>query len=381
MKRMERENNSVSKESNYSLSEKMPDQKIVTTESKMLKPWHRTLLISLATLLLTLGLIIIWGKRQLNRFTTQAQISPQELKQTLLRGWRSSPQATNQVKNILILGLDQLEGRGDSPALTDTMILISLDLKSAQIRTLSLPRDLWHQAYQTKINALYAYGQQRNPDQPTQFPSEVISEMTGLPIHHTLTVSMEELAIMVDLLGGVEVKIEQTFTDNEFPRPEVDVTKINDPELLYERVSFQAGTEVMDGQRALKFMRSRHGDNQQNTDLSRGYRQQAVIQGLVNKLTQPSTWAQLETMGQLYRFYLNNFSAALPATELVATAKALWPVRAGLSLKFGHLSVYPQDPEGTIEHPAQSDYDGQWVYIIRDQERFKQKIQSILLED
>lgn len=331
--------------------------------------------------LIILSTALFWGYRQIKTFAQTAEVSTSQLKQTLQTGWQTTPQTTNGHKNFLILGLDQLATRGESPALTDTIILLSLDFSTGQIRTLSLPRDLWSQAYQTKINALYTYGQEREPDQPTVFPERVIEEMTGITIHHTLTVSMAELAAMVDLLGGVPVEIEQGFIDEQFPRPDVDVTKITDPKLLYETVVFKAGTELMNGQRALKYMRSRHGDNEQNTDLSRGYRQQAVIHGLVNKFSESSMWLEMKMLGRLYRFYLDNFSEEIPPDEIIATGKTLWPVRHNLSLKFNHLEVYPDDPQGIIEHPHQSDYDGQWVYVIRDSQEFKEIVQSKLLEN
>lgn len=365
-------------------------------ESKLENPklWQNKKVgkIFLKAFLWTLGIIcLIWflaslfigliAYQKINQFTSTANVSKKELKQTLVEGWFYQPTVSQNHKNILILGLDKLDGRGSTPPLTDTMLLLSLNFETGKIKTLPLPRDLWSQPYQTKINALYAYGLEKNPDQPAKFPQQVIEEMTGLTLHHTLTISMQDLATVINLLDGIEVEIEQSFTDERFPKMDVDVTSETDPTILYETVSFSAGSEVMNGSRALQYMRSRHGDNDQNTDLARSQRQQAVIEALTNKLFQLETWLEVEKMAHLYRFYLDNFAPQLPLTEIVATAKRLWPVRQNIQLISETLSVYPDHPEGLIEHPPQYRYDEQWVYIIRDQEEFKAQVQSKILEN
>ncbi|HEX7017966.1 MAG TPA: LCP family protein, partial [Patescibacteria group bacterium] len=303
---------------------------MVNESSSPARIFLKTILLTLLFLglfiFLTLTSLSIFAYRQLLTFTSTAGITPPELFSTIRSGLAASPTHTNNHKNILLLGVDALETRGTSQPLTDTMIIASLDLKSGHVRTISLPRDLWSAEYQTKINALYFYGQERNPNEPAAFPTEVIQELTGVQLHHTLVLSMEQVGLLIDLIGGIEVEVPQSFTDPQFPRPEVDVTVERDPAKLYQTVSFEQGTEHMTGERALQFIRSRHAEGEEGSDVARSHRQQLVIQSLMRSLLDKKLLANPEKLGQLYRFYQENFAAALPMTEAIATAKTLVPV-------------------------------------------------------
>ena len=362
-------------------SHKDNQPKISQSQSKLqifLKINFFAVLIFLGMLLVTAISIGIFAYSKLYNFSKSAGVSIPNLHQTLATGWEQSPTETDSYKNILILGVDTLETRGDPKPLTDSIILSSINLETGKITLLPLPRDLWSEDYQTKINALYTYGLERYPENPQKFSQEVISEMTNIEIHHTLVVSMEMVAEIIDLAGGVEVSVEQGFTDKEFPRTDVDVTTEADPENLYEVITFEAGLQKMDGQTALKYIRSRHGDNDQNTDNARSSRQQAVIQALVKKLTSKKTLLDTDLAGQLYKYYLDHLAADLTPTELIATGKKLLPNKDNIQLINTSLKIYPEDPSGTIEHPAQYLYDGQWVYSIRDQDKFKLNIKKQL---
>lgn len=318
---------------------------------------------------------------KLHQFSQTAGVSKADLYQTLTTGWKQTPTETNGYKNLLILGVDTLETRGNSTPLTDSIMLTSINFKTGQIKLLPLPRDLWNEAYQTRINALYTYGLERYPTKPQQFSQEVITEMTGLEIHHTLVVSMETVAEIIDLVGGIRVEVVQGFTDTEFPRTDVDVTAETNPDNLYETIEFKTGLQKMDGQTALKYIRSRHGSNDQNTDDSRSLRQQAVIQSLVMQLLNKDILLNAQKSGQLYRYYLDNFNDDLPLTELIGVSKTLLPIKKSIRLENVNLGIYPADPTGTIEHPPQYLYDGQWVYTIRNQELFEKTVQSKLMDN
>src|SRR5438094_220668 len=63
------------------------------------------------------------------------------------------PQAEEDGKlNVLLLG--NAGGTHDGPYLTDSMMLLSYNLKTKVTTYLSLPRDIWIDKYKNKINAL-----------------------------------------------------------------------------------------------------------------------------------------------------------------------------------------------------------------------------------
>ncbi len=341
----------------------------------------KLLLTGLLTFLFVVGLLSIssaalavYAYKQWQVFSHAAEISATEFQALIQESWVIKPKATNNKKNILLLGVDSLETRSGSPPLTDTILLISLNLSNGGLNMISLPRDLWSTEYQTKINALYYYGLERYPKRPEQFPEEVFSDLLEVPIHHTIVLSMNEVSKMVDLLGGVEVDVKTGFTDDMFPRPDVDVTSVSDPELLYKSITFEPGKQIMSGERALEFIRSRHSEGDEGDDLARSQRQLLVIESLLNSLRQRSLYTNPARLGTLFKFYNQSFSNYLPMQELLATGKTLHPHLKEIAVSPQNLSLFPDNPGGVIWHPPVSSYNRQWVYAIRDDQAFKKEI-------
>lgn len=355
-----------------------PSSKPLSTGMLFLKAFALALLLAAGLLAITALILggVAWIK--LNQFIANSGISRQELSETVKRGWSQPVVATNDRKNILLLGVDTLKTRGNSLPLTDTMMLVSMNVKTGEVHTLPLPRDLWSGEYKTKINALYTYGLERYPNEPERFPREVIEQMTGVPVHHTIVLSMEQVAEIIDLLGGIEVNIDKSFTDNEFPRTDVDVTSEKDPAKLYETVSFEQGKHVLTGERALKYIRSRHSEDEEGTDLARSQRQQQVISAVVTKLRQRAVIFNPKLMGKLYSYYNTNFAKYFSPVEGIATVKQLFPARDKIVIESHGLTIYPEVEDGLIEHPPTKNYDKQWVYIVRDQEQFPAAVKELL---
>ncbi len=340
-------------------------------------------LVFASAMLLITGLIVgLWGYGQFNQFLREAGLTKQEFSETINTGLQQEPEATNHYKNILLLGTDSTAERGEAPPLTDTMMLLAINTDHGTINTLPLPRDLWNEDYQTKINALYAYGYERYPDRPEQFAEEVVETMTAVEIHHTVTLSLAQLEDLIDLVDGITVEVEQGFTDPLFPRSGVDISS-NNQEELYETVTFEEGEQTMSGETALKYIRSRHSEDEQGHDLARGLRQQQVISALFAKLMDYKFMiTHPEVAGELYRFYEDNFAAQLPLTELISTAKTLLPHRRNLAFESHQLTDVDDDPEeGVLDNPPRlATYQYQWVYVIDDEERFQEVVQSKLFD-
>lgn len=361
------------------------------TSKPFIKTQLYTFLFLLFFILLTLLAVAGVASLKVRTFTRNAQVDLSEIIKTVRTGWRQTPTQVNGYKNLLILGLDTLETRGDAPALTDTMMLVSLglgedfgekdsakDARVGQIKMLSLPRDLWNEDYQTRINALYFYGQEKYPQNPEQFSQEIIEQMTGIDLQHTLVLSFGQVGEVIDMLGGLEIDVPIGFVDEEFPRTDVDVTTVHDPKLLYKTVEFKKGKQTMDGAQILEYIRSRKSGDDEGTDVARGTRQQLVIEALIAKLKQKDTIYDVALLGNLYRYYLDNFADSLPPEELVAIAKAFYPARNKIEFETNTPSIYPDDEDGVIWHPPVRQYQGEWVYTVRDEDEFSREIQSKL---
>lgn len=285
-------------------------------------------------------------------------------------------QAQNKTDTtILLLGVDSLDNRGDIPPLTDTMMIVRLNFTNGLISVLSLPRDIWSEAYQTKINALLAYGFQRDANNPTAFPAKVISELTGIDLDHTLVLSMEQLEDLINLLEGVEIDVPVAFTDEQFPRDDVDIYTEFDPNKLYETIHFSAGKQIMDGKTALKYIRSRKSADAMGTDIARGERQQQVFEALFLKMKNYRFfYNKPEVAGKLLRYYYDNYNQYFSFTDMVATMSALIPVIDHLEIVGQTLSTNPNDPNGVLYNPPYFKFQNLWVYTINDIKQFQQEI-------
>lgn len=313
------------------------------------------------------------------RFLQAADLSHPKFVSLIKTGLDQDKFSKQSNLNFLILGLDQVSNRGEATTLSDTIMLLSLDTNTGQLRAISLPRDLWNQPYQTKINALYVYGQKRDPKNPTNFPQQVLEEMTNIKIDYTFITTLNQISRIIDLVGGIEVDVEQGFIDHQFPRSDVDVTTVTDPEKLYQTVEFEKGPQIMSGPRALKYIRSRMSTDAEGNDIAREKRQQQVIISLIKQLKNIYLyWYQPEIAGQMLKFYQQNFNQFLPITSLISLGQKLGPQAKNLELKTETLLISSQDESATIYHPPEWQYDGQWVYEVTDQAAFQQEIKSKL---
>lgn len=206
----------------------------------------------------------------------------------------------NDVYNILLLGNGDPSHEGAS--LTDSMMVVHLDIPNKKAVLISLPRDIW--IGNQKINFAYLNGR-KNGGESTGFTSvrQAVSTVTGLPIHYAILIDFNGFVQAIDNLGGISVNVPKTFDDYYYPitGKELDNCGMSPEQLVsinatmsgfnlekqyscrYEHLHFDAGKNQMNGQTAIKFVRSRHS-NQDGNDFARGIRQQSVILGIKDKL-------------------------------------------------------------------------------------------------
>jgi len=218
----------------------------------------------------------------------------------------------NRRVNILMLGYG---GDGHSGGyLTDSIMVISLDFATNKVTMISVPRDLWVQIPTSgnngsywKINAAYELGldQKDYPNKLTQFTGPdgggneakyVVSQVIGQPIDYYVAMDFTAFQSVVDAVGGVTVNVPDTFTDYSYPNgdqntggADCDASEPAAPDqsgCRYLTVHFDAGTQTMDGQRALEYARSRHAAGPEGSDFARSRRQQQIVTAVEQKAAQ-----------------------------------------------------------------------------------------------
>ena len=200
--------------------------------------------------------------------------------------------------NILIMG--KAGGSNAGPDLTDTMIFVSISRINQKISLVSIPRDLWMPDIRGKINSAYYWGKTGSPYVDAKnsgggigFAKMIASEVSGEPIQYGVVVDFLAFKDIIDAIGGIEVNVVTSFTDTFYPiAGRENDTCGGDLKLAcrYMTVSFNAGLETMDGERALQFVRSRHAEGIEGTDLARETRQQMVIEAVKNKFSNPAVF-------------------------------------------------------------------------------------------
>jgi LCP family protein required for cell wall assembly len=264
-------------------------------------------------------------------------------------------------KTFLLLGVDQSSKLRDNSMLTDTMML-AIVRHDGMITMVSLPRDLWIDSLKTKVNALYYYGQQTNPGDGVTLVSSVISEITGVPIDYYFVINMDTMKALVDAVGGVDVEVKRSFVDYEYPR-EVDLSS-SDPAVLYETISFDSGIQHMDGNVALKFIRSRHSkDIFEGTDEGREERQQLLLTTLKKELTQPKIMSNPANMGALYKVFKQSIITNMSDLDLFLIAKEF--KNHAISFRTALLPIQDGSQSGLLYHPSKGP-SNQWVYMPID---------------
>ncbi len=193
--------------------------------------------------------------------------------------------------NILLLGTDHalVAGR-EADQHADSIMLIHTDPHRHRIVFLSLPRDLLVQipGYgDQKINAAYQIGG------PTLAIS-TIEGFTGLRVNHIAIVDFGNFRELIDALGGIDVRNPHAIRSNRFDCPYKTQARCQQ----WQGWSFRKGEVHLDGHRALIYSRIRENRlNAGDTDITRGQRQQAVLQAVTSKLTAPTTLLKMPFVG------------------------------------------------------------------------------------
>lgn len=209
--------------------------------------------------------------------------------------------------NILILG----EGGKEhiSGYLTDTLIVANFQTSPTadnKITLISIPRDLFVKAnpqaedsYYTKINAVKSI----NQDTGIDVIKETVQQITGLPIKNYLEIDFTTFKNIVDTLGCVSIFVEKDIYDPLFPGPNY----------TYEPFTITSGWHCMNGETALKYVRSRHSAF---GDLDRIKRQQQVIEAIKINLFSPRTLFNFKKLNSLYDTLTENISTDVEISEI-----------------------------------------------------------------
>lgn len=221
--------------------------------------------------------------------------------------------------NLLVLG-EGGEGH-DGPHLTDTILFVTIKPSTADVGIVSLPRDLWiplPQGGQAKINSVNATAERNEPRSGGEAARKAIAALLDQPIDYYVRVDFSAFKTLIDDVGGVTVNVERTFTDFQYPTEDD----------LYKRVHFDKGWQSMDGDTALEYVRSRHGNNGEGGDFARSRRQQKVMVALKEKLVSLDTLLNPSRVASILETLESHVISDMELWEIVKLAKVAKDVDA-----------------------------------------------------
>jgi LCP family protein required for cell wall assembly len=247
--------------------------------------------IGLAVLLLV-TLLVVWLVASYLAFRSGVEEANERLPAQVSAGL--APQDGLLMSNptlILLLGTDgdRTEARADARR-SDSILLIRTDPKRHRMAFLSIPRDLRVDipGYgPNKINAAFQLGG------PT-LAMRTVRALTGLQPNHVAMVDFDDFRTTIDAIGGVDVTVPKPIVSNRFDCPFATEQRCGQ----WEGWRFEKGEQHMDGRRALIYSRIRENrlDPAEN-DLTRGERQQAVVEAMTDKLVSVGTFLRLPFVG------------------------------------------------------------------------------------
>ena len=186
-----------------------------------------------------------------------------------------------QAAIALVIGYDHRANEGNgAPSRSDTLMLLRADPQTKSISMLSLPRDLLvhvvcpgRGSTTQKINYAYAWCGSKGT-------IETVKELTGLPINYLITVNFRGFKQVVNRLGGVWIDVDHHyFNDQGGPNG-------------YATINLQPGYQLLDGGRALDYVRFRHTDS----DFFRVARQQHFVKAIRYQLKHKFNFTTLPSL-------------------------------------------------------------------------------------
>jgi LCP family protein required for cell wall assembly len=168
---------------------------------------------------------------------------------------------------ILILGIDRTP-EGNVVGRSDTNILLDVQTLSAEVRTYSIPRDLWvNIPYygENRINTAHFLGEANQAGEGPALTMSTIRKNFGIQSDYYVRIQLEEFPKVVDALGGIKI------------------------DLPYKMGGLKKGVHKLNGDEALAFVRDRSGTD----DFQRMQQGQVFARALIKNLANPLKWPRL----------------------------------------------------------------------------------------
>ena len=289
---------------------------------------------------------------------------------------KKQPLADGEALNILVMGSDtragagnDIDGQTEIGQRSDTTILVHISADRKTVYGVSLPRD----AMVARPDCENDAGEKVPGEDPVIFndafslagPTCTVAQvesLTGIYIDHYVTVDFNGFKDMVEAVHGVTVCIPEDVDDSA------------------HGITFEAGTQELDGQQALDYVRER--SSTPNADIGRMKRQQAFVASMINKVVSAGT---LTRPSRVYSFLKAATGSVVTDPELASLSKL-----ANLAYQFRKTDLdnitfitvpieeYAPDPNRLIWSDSAK---GLWKVLLNDEPLPKQYREDVISAD
>lgn len=243
----------------------------------------------------------------------------------------------NEPFYMMLIGSDAREGNDEMGQRSDTNIVVRVDPTTCTVSMVSIPRDTMIDIDghgRNKFNAAYNFGGASSTIREA-------GQLLNVDISHFAEVNFEKLIELVDVIGGVEIDVQDRIDDSDAGP-----------------VVIEPGLQTLDGQAALVYARSRAFVD---GDFTRTLHQRELIEAIIKKvLSLPIT----ELPGVIEQA-ANCVTTDLTVTDIIALATQFQD--------FGNLTIYSaMAPSAIVPY-----YIDGVSYVVADPTAIAQMMQLI----
>lgn len=318
---------------------------VYTVEKPRGRRWLRVLLISLllfvAVVAMGAGGIYLWLDLKVSKTNSGRDA-------TAIHDFLIKPVATGSTEttieppsaqNILLIGSDNKEAKGDTYGRSDTLMLVHVDPDQNFVSVLSIPRDLRVEipGYgEQKINAAYAI-------KGARLSLETVQTVTGVDLDHYVNIDFDAFRQLTTDLDGIYVDVDRRYYyvgDN------------------YENINIWPGYQALAGENALDYVRFRHDDN---NDFGRIQRQQRFLRAAKEQV---SKWDAVFKIPALVNVLTRNVTTDMSTNQVLKLA--VW----GMRMPGGRVKQ--------VELRSTTANIGGASYVIADQDAIQEAVNDLM---
>lgn len=244
-------------------------------------------------------------------------------------------EASDNWWNILLLGCDSYTK--NSYSRSDSMIILSLNLDTGSVKLTSLMRDTWikvpgSKSKHRKLTELCAVG-------GPELTIEAINENFGMDIENYALISMEGVAEIIDIIGGLELDVTEAER-KALNKGLFDLSSLSGMEQLQE-----SGENVhLNGNQATAYARIRKIDS----DYVRVERQRTVLLKMAEKI---KSGASATTLLSIVNVLTDYVETNLTFMQIMSIGMA------GLNMDLSNVEQLRIPADGTYDSGT---FDGIW---------------------